>query len=295
MEQRYHDTSQYKISLISLDSRFADIRSCTNGDFRINLPHPLKNVIRVRLASTEIPLVEYVFSEEYGNLTCAIKLGNSPTFTKVRPLIPGNYTADQLIIALQNNLQLIHSGFTVELDPITGRIRIENTAVKFQFYGISFDKRVASQRSYWGLGYYLGFRVGTVCSIEDPITNNQFIEATSIIALQPNRYYLLNMWCPDLVVNLQHRLEDDGFLDCFGKVILKDDMFTYSFDDNSNLVRKEYTGLAPFTVPFFKVELLNPYGRQVNMLDTNWSITIEVTEVMNSRTYTKLLQNYERS
>jgi hypothetical protein len=295
MEQNYHDSSQYKISLLSLDSRFADVRSCTNGEWKITLPYPLKNVIRVRLASVEIPLVEYVFSEEYGNLTCAIKLGNNPNFAKMKPLTPGNYTADQLIISIQNNLQLIHSGFTVALDPITGRIRIENTSVKFQFYGVSFNKSVANQRSFWGLGYYLGFRDATVCAVEDPITGNWGIEAVSIISIQPNRYYLMNMWCPDSIINVQHRTEDGGFLNCFGKVILKDDMFTYIFDDNSNLVRKEFTGLAPFTVPFFKVELLNPYGRQIDMLDTNWSITIEITEVMNSRTYTKLLQNYERS
>jgi hypothetical protein len=295
MEENIVDSSKFKISLISLDSRFADTRSCNNSEFKIVLPNQMKNVIRIRLASIEVPLVEYAFSEAYGNLTCAVKIANNPNFVKVPPITAGNYTAAQLISAVQGALQTVHSGFTVTLDGVTGRITIANTSVKFQFYGVSFNKTIATQLSFWGLGYYLGFRDAIVCSTENPLTNDHEINAPSILNIAPNHYYLVQLWGPDNIVNCTHRLEDKGFLEVFAKAILKDDMFTNAYDDNSNLVRKEFTWLAPFSIPFFRVALLNPYGRPVDMMNMNWSITIEVTEVVNSKTYTRLQQNYERN
>jgi hypothetical protein len=294
MEQNVYDSSKYRVSLLSIDSRFADVRSCENSEFKITLPYQLKNVQRIRMASIELPLVEYEYSEEYGNLTCAVKIGNATTFTKVPPIPAGNYTAETLTEKVQTNLQIIHSGFRVELDSISGRIRIFNTAIKFQFYGISFNKTIARQLSYWGLGYYLGFRNGTECAAEDPLTGNWVIEASSILSLTSNNYYLLQLWAPDAVVNLNHRLEEQGFLEAFAKIILKDGSFTQIFDDNQNLLRKEYTFLAPTSIPFIKVALLNGYGRPVNMLNMNWSLTFEVTEVVNSKVYTQLNQTYNR-
>jgi hypothetical protein len=294
MEENLYDSSKYKISLLSLDSRFADVRSCENSEFKVTLPYPLKNVQRIRMSSIELPLVEYSYSEAYGNLTCAVKVGNSLTFTKVPPISEGNYTAETLIDAVEIALKTVHSGFTVTLDTFTGRVTIMNTAIKFQFYGISFNKTIANQLSYWGLGYYLGFREGCVAAKEDPVTGNWVIVAPSILSLTSNNYYLLQVWAPDAIINVKHRLEDQGFLEAYGKIILNDSSFTLIFDNNQNLLRKEYTFLAPTSIPFIKVALLNSYGRPVNMLNMNWSLTFEVTEIVNSGTYTKLNQIYNR-
>jgi hypothetical protein len=59
-------------------------------------------------------------------------------------------------------------------------------------------------------------------------------------------------------------------------------------------MRKEYTFLAPVTISEFKIKLLNPYGEPVNMLHVDWSVTLEITEVVNSKTYMKLSNTYNQ-
>ena len=67
MEQNILDTSKYKIGLWSLDSRFAEYKGKTGSEWRITPPQPLKNIMRIRMASVEIPLVEHTFTEAKGN------------------------------------------------------------------------------------------------------------------------------------------------------------------------------------------------------------------------------------
>ena len=53
---------------ISIDSRFRDnIEMSTTTDFIITLPETIRNVKKMKLISTEIPVTEYFFSEEKEN------------------------------------------------------------------------------------------------------------------------------------------------------------------------------------------------------------------------------------
>ena len=294
MEQTLVDTSKYKLYLQSLDSRYADQRSCENAEWKIVLPHPLKNIMRVRLASIELPLVEYLFSNQYGNLTCAVKIGANPSWVKLTPLLPGNYSASEIASALQTRLLALHSGFTVSIDSYNGKTLIRNTSVPFQLYMASFDKAIATRPSYWGLGYYLGFRNNPVYSVDQP-DGSYLAISDSVLNVQQNQYYILQLSCPDPVVNVTHVTSDFGFIDAFAKIVLKNGYFTIAFDDNQNLLRKEYSFLAPTTIPFFTFRLLNPFGEPVNMLNVDWSVTLELTEVVNSKTYTTLSKTYARN
>jgi hypothetical protein len=293
MEQGLVDSSKFNISLLSLDSRYADQRACENSEFKIVLPYPIKNVMRVRLASIELPLVEYLFSPQYGNTTLAVKVGTSTTFVKMTPVTPGNYTAVELLSALETNLKLIYSQFSVTMNQYTGRCTIRNT-VKFEAYLMSFNKEIATRPAYWGIGYYLGFREGRIESVYDKTDGSYYIRGTSVINIQQNQYYLLQLKYPEQIVNLKHRLDEDDYLDAFAKIILRNGYFTIAFDDNSNLLRKEFTFISPVTIPFFTLKLLNPFGEPVDMLNVDWSVTLEITDVVSSRTYTALSKTIGR-
>jgi hypothetical protein len=52
--------------------------------------------------------------------------------------------------------------------------------------------------------------------------------------------------------------------------------------------------LAPHSIPFFTVRLVNAWGDTVNMQLMDWSLTIEVTEVVNSKTYAAISNTYAR-
>ena len=296
MEQNIVDSSKYKISLTSLDSRFADFKGGSNGsEWKMTPPQPLKNIMRIRMASAEIPLVEQTFSHEKGNLVFFMKVGTSPNHTRLQPLVPGNYGATALVGAIQKALQIQYStSYTCAVESVTGMVTI-TAPVAFKIDFLSEITEVADQPTNWGLGYYLGFREPVQVAKYDPVIDAWFIRGTSVINVQPNPYYLLSLKCPDEIQNVTHRLAFGNYLNAFAKVVLKDNYYTIQFDDNSNLMRKEYTFLAPVTIPFFHFSLLDPYGRPVNMFNTDWSVTIEVTEVMNSKTYGMISQTYQRS
>ena len=294
MEENLIDTSKYKISLVSLDTRFASARSCGNGEFKVNLPRNMRNVMRIRMASAEIPLVAYCFSLENGNTTFAVKLGTNQTFAKCTPIPDGNYSISKLTNAIEVSLQNLHSGFSVSFNAVTGRLTIQHATLPFEMYLASYDKTIATRPADWGIGYNIGFRKFRVKADKEASGTNYFIQGSTVLSLQAAPYYLLQLRCPDPVENVTHPVLDDGYLTAFAKVILKDNAYTYQFDDNSNLLRKEFTYLAPHSIPYFFVRLMNAWGQTVNMQDIDWSMTIEVTEVVNSKTFATISNTYSR-
>jgi hypothetical protein len=296
MEQTILDPSKYTIKLYSLDSRFASHRAHSNGEFKINLPHTLKNIMRLRLASSEIPFVEYEFSEAKGNTTLAVRVGTATTYTKCTPIPDGNYTAADLMDAIQDTLQVVHPNFTCTYDSTTGLVTIQNSSESFSLFLTSFDQETARRDSDWGLGYNLGFEKGILNAEATGAggTAPFVLEGSRILTLQTTQYYLLQLEAPDSIENVVHPTKNKGFLGAFAKLLLKDNHFTVSFDDNSNLLRKEYTFLAPATIPFFTCRLLNAWGKPVDMQDMEWSLTLEITEIVNSKTYSNLSRAFSQ-
>ena len=294
MEHQYSDRSKYQLSLHSIDSRFCDLKNNVNSEFRVQNPIPLKNIIRIRLASTEIPLVEPMFSVIKGNVSFRIKTGSSISYINSGNILTGNYTAGSLVSAIQTQLTTIHSSFKITLSTITGLVTITNTAIVFTIDFASPLDNIANRPTHWGLGYYLGFRDTVMTGVYSTINGGYSITSQSVINIQANPYYLVRMKCPEEVVNLTHRINNGTFISAFAKIVLKDSYYQLQFDDSSNLIRKEYTFLSPINIPYFQISLLDPWGELVNMMDADWSYTIEVTEIKDSKTYTSLLNTYQK-
>lgn len=292
MEQNIVDSSKYRISLVSLDSRFASVIGCGKGEFKIVLPRNMRNVMRIRMASSEIPLVNYVFSEEAGNTTFAVRVGYSDKFVKCPPIPDGNYNSCNLMAEIEKSLKTVHPDFKCTYECLNGKVTISNTSLSFDIYLMSYNKTIASRPTNWGIGYNLGFREGKLRAIQEG--TKYFVTGYTLLSVQPSPYYLLELKCPDTIENVTHPVLDNGYLMAFAKVILKDGNYVYNFDDNSNLVRKEFTFLAPTAIPFFNARLMDAYGDTVNMRMIDWSITIEVTEVVNSKTYSQISDTYAR-
>jgi hypothetical protein len=302
MDQELLDASRYRIYSMSLDSRFADTYygpngrcvegSCATGtpngtaDFLIRLPSTLKNIMRVSLASVELPEVEYLFSCKNGNLNLTLTVGVS---TVALTITPGNYRQNDMAAELAAVLTGAGLGaFSVAVDTVTGLLSIQGPA-PFTIAWQSDVQRIAERRTDWGLGYYLGFRSRTVSSSAAGL-----MRGVAIVRLQPAPYYLLQLMIPDQVEAITHRLEGGASIPAFGKLILRDDWYHLQFDDNSNLLRKEYTFLTPINVASVRARLLDAYGDVVDLADLNWSLTLEFYEVANSRANHVISKSYAR-
>lgn len=276
---------------MSIDSRFADQSSHGTGDFTIRMPTVFKNIQRIALSSTEIPLVEYLFSTTHGNINFSVTVGATTTQASIAE---GNYSSCQLVAELQNVLQGIDPNFSVTLDSNTGLLTITNTTSPFLISLISDNLTIAQRPTHWGLGYFLGFRTKTPLSSTMGPMGPYTLTGCTIVLVQPTTYYLLQLGCPDQVENITHCLADRTSVKAFAKLQLDEDVYVINFNNNADYLRKEYTFLSPINVTQIRARLLDPYGCTVNMRCMDWSFTIELYEVVNSRTYAHMGLTYER-
>jgi len=219
MEQNILDPAKYKISLMNLDSRFSNQSLNGKGEFRIVNPRNIRNVIRIRMASSEIPLVVYPFSLRSGNLNFSVKLSPATTFTEV--LIPkGSYNGTTFAAAIQTALQTISPDFTCTFSSTNSRILIKHPFSAFQLKVASTINDIQRRPTNWGIGYNMGFREQLVTSVSDGA--GAFIAVpNTVVTLNPAPYYLLQLECPNPVDNVTSPIGKETFITAFAKVILK--------------------------------------------------------------------------
>lgn len=295
MEQSLLDTSKYRIYSMSIDSRFADNTYGGTEDFMIRLPSTYRNIMRIALSSVELPAVEFLFSERHGNTSIRVDASGATNATV--EIYPGNYEACDILSVLQTALQAAApaANFGIRIMRTSASLCI-TSAHPFTLYPTSADSLIAARPAYWGLGYYLGFRnKGPLVATLDTDTGLYALCATAPLLLQPTPYYLLQLQAPDLLENVTHRIGTGASIPAFAKLILRNGFYALQFVDTGDWVRREFTFLAPTTVSQFRVKLLDPYGAPVDMRGMDWSMTFEMYEVVNARTYNSLSMTYERS
>jgi hypothetical protein len=293
MEQALLDSSKYKITSLSLDSRFADNVYDGTGDFMIRLPSTMRNIMRIALSSVELPRVEYVFSARHGNLSFSVRVSAGAWTTISIP--EGNYTEVEFAAAIEDALQAVNAAFVCMWDPNTRRLTITTTPLlPFELQTVSSSGYIASRSTHWGIGYYMGFRTKETI-VSSLIGGIETIVAPSPTLVAATPYYLLQLHAPDLLENITHRVVAGASIPAFAKLVLRDTQYVPQFVDNSDYMRKEYTFLAPTSVSQIRVKILDPYGCPVDMLGMDWSLTVELYEIVNTRTYNQLNMTYERS
>jgi hypothetical protein len=295
MEQALLDSSKFKIYSVSIDTRFADNVYGNTSDFMIRMPSTFKNIGRIGLSSVELPLVEYTFSCRHGNVNFSVKVGGNWTHLSIPA---GNYSLCEFIGIVQRALQTADPNFRVLRDDVTGRMTIYNSAVPFAIRVISSNEEIARRPSNWGIGYHMGIHErGVVTSIPAPPPAPEGgwqITGTSPMYIRASPYYLLQLWCPDSVEPMVHRVGKGTAIPAFAKLVLDGNKYALQFINNSDYMRKEFTFLTPVNISHVRVKLLNPYGEPVDMRDIDWSLTLELYEIVNSHTYDQFVGGYSR-
>ena len=173
---------------INLDSQYrqsTNVVENTATDYTLDLSDPLTNVLNMRLYSYQIPFTWYLIDPTYGNTCFWIKIDSSSSLTEAIPITieAGNYTADQLVNALNDSFTA--AGFTfgtgvlpVSYNPINGKITLSlitgvymtsepitpNTTIIFYDYTVTLQCAInCATTSYHyinqTLGWLLGYRL----------------------------------------------------------------------------------------------------------------------------------------
>ncbi len=278
---------------MSLDSRFADQINGGTEDFSIKMPSTYKNIQRIAVSSTEIPMVEYLLSDRKGNTSFYVQLGTGPQ--TLVTISPGNYTAATLAGAIQSALQVVSAGFTCTIDPITGKMRIRHTTTIFNVTLTAADPNISGRRTDWGIGYTMGFRRKGIIQAMIILPSGYFLESDTIVMVQPPPYYLLQLESPDLLENLTHRVSAGASVPAFAKLVLRDGVYNIQFDSASDYVNTMHTFLTPINISQIRLRLLDCYGEPVDMRCIDWSATVQLYQIVNSRTYNSLSAGYDRN
>lgn len=91
-------------------------------------------------------------------------------------------------------------------------------------------------------------------------------------------------------VNIEHHSFNDSFFPAFAKILLPNDSKNKLISDITlqNIVQKEYHFIQPVNLNRMDITIYDPYGNLIDMKGSNFSITLEIDEVLNQGLYDKL-------
>ena len=280
--------------LVNIDSRFRKSYLEPPTDFLYSFAHPYKNVIKARVASVEIPIGFYNFSRAKKNTMFRIDatdfLGHIHFF--IIDIPDGDYTPECLIATIQEHFDAIKDTygmfFRISLNPINRKVTITHDgsapppcppgpAYCPVNYGITFLMVGLEDREYdFGLGYNLGFCKHFYC-VDAPFS----ITGESLINTMGDNYLLLGI---DDMYTVEQKTNDD-YIQCLAKILVKRDHNGIIFDDGYTVLSNDIIFPRPVDLKQVRVRLMDMYGVPIDLHYMNFSISLEISEVMNVQMY----------
>lgn len=252
------------IRTVNIDTRFRDNYYKTDStNFHVSLPIRIKGVKRMKLCSLELPFTIYNISASQGNNTFYVDT------TEVK-LPDGNYTPIMLQTELNNQLP---TGIKAIVDERTKRVVISNTTNTAITLKFSTSPTTNLQ---FTLGWMLGFRFGTYQG------NNCYVSECSFILKSP-RYIFLR-------IDDYNNNSNESIISAFNSsistnnILAKISLAENNIDDNIYMITledrfvsgcKERTYTGPVDIEKMRIQLIDEYGRIVNLNGSDFSFSLE--------------------
>jgi hypothetical protein len=277
LELRANDIKRH---IINIDSQFRDDPlGSTSSNFYFSLLEPVRNVMRVRITSIEFPNNYAFFTPLRKNVTLRFYYGVSFGTSLVLTIEKGNYNAGDMEVAL--NAALTTAGLpwlTTLFNPITGKFTFTGTGAGSSAFKMDTTCNSHNQPFAYGLGYYIGFSYGVLPSTTvSPYTlTSEFcahFAGDNYVFLKVNDYECV-----------RQTMGDNDFV-ALAKIVLREPKDHMAFDDYASQHIKEVVFPNPVDLIRFKIEIVDPYGRSVDMCAANMSFSLEVLEVKNRSLY----------
>jgi hypothetical protein len=281
---------------ITIDSRFRENyfnSSATN--YNIQLPMILENVLSMQLSSIEMPTSYYVISNQYNNNFFTITVNG---ISEIIIVPSGNYTTSSLGLFLNSQLKTLGGNFqyiTFAINiassfggsgqmmvGITGTqsgtsilppdVVIESIELNFQADRFGNDDRNTPLPLKFG--WIMGFRNGIY-------TGSLNYVSEAIMDISGPRYFYL------VVEDFNNNTNSGLFYTAFnssvlnksvlGRFPLNTSLYSLLLQNNLNVVvlKREYFG--PVTIQKLKIQLLDEFGRVVDLNYMDFSFSILMT------------------
>jgi hypothetical protein len=303
-----HDTirSIYVFNTIARDNFFGSISvNCT-----FDLPIKLTNVISLTLSSIQIPNIMFTFDRQRGNVSIYI-FENNTGVGEIITIPDGNYSRSDtssvngnvsMATTLETAINLVFNThglplnrFSVLISGSTGRTTISNLSSNFSiktlnpadnYYCSPYTKPkkdsadsktgITPTRYIANLGYYLGFRESSYSN-----SNSYTSEGVFDSKYSSYLYFALNDYTGSQAASNTYALFQNSFLadQLLAIVPLNGPRFDYIYDNGANFIYKQRDYFGPVDISKISIKLLNQLGELVNLLDSEFSFSLEVTTV----------------
>ena len=272
---------------LNIDTKFREnYYTSSASNFNFSLPINFNDVLQMQLASIELPTTYYVVSKQYGNNFFSITVDASSTVINIPD---GNYTQETIMDAI--NKQLFYAGppysdvvFIVNLT--NGATGSGQTLVGFSSASTHTILELNFQADRNGVpdrntplplkfGWTLGFRTGIY-------TGNFNYVSEGVVDMKGPKYFFL-------VVDDYNNSVNNNFYSAFNSSILNKNILarislqanTFSILEQNNLslvtTPREYFG--PVNIQTMNVQLLDEYGRIVDLNNMDFSFCVTLTTV----------------
>ena len=282
--------------ILNIDSRFRDnYYNTSSTNYSIALPTNFNDVLQIQLLSIEIPQTYYNISKQYGNNFFTVVVdGNS----QVVNIPEGNYDPTTISTIINNQLTNLGGDFAcvvfvcnyinfTSVATGTGQMLVgfngnqsqgQNATLELNFQADRFGLDDRSTPLPLKLGWILGFRNGIYI-------NNQNYVSEGVFDYTGPRYFFL-------VVDDYNNSVVNNFYGAFNSSVLNKNILArisaqissgYNMLEQNNMRNitpaREYMG--PVNLNNLTIQLLDEYGRVVNLNNMDFSFSIQMTTVYN--------------
>jgi hypothetical protein len=264
----------------------------TASHFVFRIRRQIKNAISIKLSSLELPNTFANLSNARGNTSFGIKLNSQTAYTiinidsdDVPEYIPN---AKLLAAAIQTRLHALPGTFTKRLTFTCtvndqGYIVIGNTDATDVRYDFDFGYTPVEIPLFEPLGVLMGFKSIVYSNVLINQTNS--ITATYLPDLNTDDYIYMNVNDYSTVVP---QTINDTYFTVFAKIPITVDKGQIIHDnDSNNSTNKTYRFLLPSNIQQLEIQLLDRAGQELTF-DGNYSMTMEVEEILNQSLYEKM-------
>jgi hypothetical protein len=247
------------------------------------MPDYVKNVTSLKILSVELPTAWYQFSSESTSSTFSIVVGNH---TEVFTIPDGNYSDDailqviNLLITQYNDVNPSETiDISVAMNPFTKKVIFQScSATPFT---IKFEMDGSSLRNTCGIN--LGFmKPSYLINASTP-----FVEAEVMYGANKDHYVFIDIddfqrnFLSNAVVSVT--TSPLGITSYIGntimaKIPLTTDSYTI-FNNGADLLFKTRSYFGPVNLEKMRIRLLNRYGNLHSLNNSDYSLSIEITEL----------------
>jgi hypothetical protein len=272
---------------LNIDTRFREnYYSSTSTNFNLNLPININNIVQMQLSAIELPTTYYVISKQYGNNFFSLSVNGSTTIVTIPS---GNYDQTTIMTTINNQLFLLGApynlvAFVLNLTNGTtgsGQVMVgEITAGTVTSMELDFqtDKNGIDDRGTplpLKLGWLLGFRSGNY------VNNLNYVSEGVLDISGPKYLYLVLDDYNNNVNNNFYSAFNSSILNknILARISLQANPFNTLQQNNLNIVTTPRDYFGPINLQIMNVQLLDEYGRILDINNMDFSFCITLTTV----------------